>query len=63
MEKCFNKLIEVNALTANYEYSCSRRENLPLPYQMPLSEERRIFSQFFIEFLECTLNLNILKKR
>ena len=33
-------------MTTNYEYSRSNRENLPLPIQM----------QFFIAFLESTLN-------
>ena len=45
-----------NTLTANYEYSRSNRENLPLPIQMQLSEKPKIFCQFFIAFLESTLN-------
>ena len=45
-----------NTLTANYKYSRSNRENLSLPIQMQLSEKPKIFCQFFIAFLESTLN-------
>ena len=44
-------------LTANDEYSCSNRENLPLPNQMELPEKLKTFSQIFIAFLESTLIL------
>ena len=47
---------EMNTLTANYEYSRSNRETLPLPIQMQLSEKPKTFSQFFIAFLKSTLN-------
>ena len=47
---------EFNTLTANYEYSRSNRENLPLPIQMKLSEKPKNFCQFFIAFLESALN-------
>ena len=30
-----------NTLTANYEYSPSKRENLPLPIQMQISEKQK----------------------
>ena len=43
-------------MTAKYEYSRSNRENLPLLIQMQLSGKLKIFSQFFIAFLESTLN-------
>ena len=55
--------IWVNTLTANYEYSRSDRENLPLPIQLQLSEKLKTFSQFFIEFLESTLNLEHFEKK
>ena len=42
--------------TANYEYSRSNTENLPLPIQMQLSEKAQKFSWFFIAFLKSTLN-------
>ena len=43
-------VVTFNTLTANYEYSRSNRENLPLPIQMQLSEKGKTFSQFFIAF-------------
>ena len=33
----------VNTLTANYEYSGSNGENLPLPIQMQLSKKPKTF--------------------
>ena len=53
----------VNTLTANYEYSRSNRENLPLPIQMQLSEKPKTFSEFFIAFLESTLNFEHFEKK
>ena len=38
----------LNTLAANYEYSRSNTENLPLPIEMQLSENPRTFCQFFI---------------
>ena len=52
-----------NTLTANYEYSRSNTDNLPLPVQMQLSEKLEIFSQFFIEFLESALNFEHFEKK
>ena len=52
----------INTLTANYEYSRSNRENLPLPIQMHLPEKSKTFSQLLIAFLESTLNFKHLKK-
>ena len=44
-------------LTADYEYSSSNRENLPLPIQMQLSKKpNQTFCGIFIAFLETTLN-------
>ena len=43
-------------MTANYEYSRSNMDNLPLPVQMQLSEKLETFSTFFIAFLESALN-------
>ena len=50
-------------LTANYEYSRSNSENLPLPIEMQLSEKSKIFSKFFIGFLESTLNFENFEKK
>ena len=49
-------------LTAKYEYSCSNRENLPLPIQMQLSEKQNTFSQYLIAFLGSTLNFEHFEK-
>ena len=43
-------------MTSKYEYSRSNRENLPLPIQIQLFEKLKTFCQFFIAFLESTLN-------
>ena len=50
-------------MTANYEYSRSNRENLPLPIQMQLSVKPKTFSQFLVVFLESTLNFEHLKNK
>ena len=39
------------------EYCYSNRENLQLPIERQLSEKLKAFSECFIAFLECTLNL------
>ena len=44
--KLFSKVI--NTLTANYEYSRSNRENLPLPIQIKLSKKLHFFCIFGI---------------
>ena len=49
----------LNTLTANYEYSRSNREHLPLPMQMQLSEKPKTFYQF----LESTLNFEHFEKK
>ena len=43
----------VNTLTANYEYSRSNRENLPLPIQINLSKKPYIFCCIFFYF-QCS---------
>ena len=50
-------------LTANYEYSRSNTDNLPLPVQMQLSEKLETFSRFFIAFLESALNFEHFEKK
>ena len=52
-----------NTLTANYEYSRSHTDDLPLPVQMQLSGKLKIFSQFFIGFFESTLNFEHFEKK
>ena len=49
----------VNTLTANDEYFCHNRENLPLPIQMRLFKKPRTFCCFFIAFLKSKLNFEV----
>ena len=52
-----------NTLTANYEHSRSTIENLPLPFQMEISEKAKKFFEFFIAFSESALNFQHFEKR
>ena len=52
----------VNTLTANYEYSRSNTDNLPLPFQMQLSEKLKRFFPSFIAFSESALNFEHFQK-
>ena len=53
----------VNLLTANYEFSCNHRNDLPLPVQMLLSQKRKIFFLLFITFFDCALNFEYFNKK
>ena len=53
----------VNTLTGNCEYSCSKRENLPLPIQMQLSQKPDNCYRIFIAFLESRLNFEHIEKK
>ena len=53
---------DFNTLTANYECSRGNTENLQLPIQMQLLEKLKTFSEFFITFLEFTLNFEHFEK-
>ena len=48
--------IFVNTLAADDMYPVQGCENLKLPIQMQLSVKQKIFSEFFIPFLESTSN-------
>ena len=50
-------------LTADYEYSRSIRENLPLPIQMQLSNKPKTFCCNFIAFFESALNFGHFEKK
>ena len=52
-----------NTLTASYEYSRSKTDNLQIPVQMQLSEKLGIFSRFFIAFLDSALNFEHFEKK
>ena len=59
----FLEIGNLNTLTANHEYSCSKRDNLLLPMQMQLPEKPKTFCQFFIAFLKCILNFENFEKK
>ena len=44
-------------------FACSNKENLPLPIQRQLSEKLKLLTQFFILFLDDTLNLEQFDKK
>ena len=50
-------------LTANYEYSRSNGENLPLTIQIQLSENLKNFCRNFIAFLKSKVIFEHLKKK
>ena len=49
-------------MTANYQYSRSNGENLPLLIQIQLSQKPKIYADVFIAFLQSTLNLEHFEK-
>ena len=53
----------VSTFTGNCEYSCSKRENLPLPIQMQLSQKPDNCCRIFIAFLESRLNSEHFEKK
>ena len=57
------KNTNINTLTANYEYSRSNADNLPLPVQIQLSAKPETFSPFFIAFLKSALNFEHFEKK
>ena len=50
-------------LTANYEYSRSNREDLPLPIQVKLSKKPLMFCDSFFQILQSTLNFECSEKK
>ena len=56
------KNTNINTLAANYGYSRSNTDNLPLPVQIQLSAKPETFSPFFIAFLKSALNFEHSKK-
>ena len=53
----------VNTLTVNDKHYQLNRENLTEPIQIQLSQEQKIFSQFFFAFLKSLLNFRHLPKK
>ena len=53
----------VNMMTANYEFSCSNRENLPLPIQINLSKKPSTFTCIFLGLFESKLSFQCSEKK
>ena len=53
----------VNPLTADVKYSGSNIQNLRQQFQTPLSQKRKTFSEFIIQFLKCAWNLEHFQKK
>ena len=47
-------MVFVNTLSAGEKYPVQNCQNLQLLIQMPVSEKRKAFSQFFVPILEST---------
>ena len=56
-------VVFVNKLTADGKYFVHGCENLQLPIQMHLSENRKTFSHLFVPFLESTSNFKHFAKK
>ena len=50
-------------VSANYEYTCSNTENLPLPIQIKLSKKKGTFFDISLEFWYVLEISNVLKKK
>ena len=53
----------VNTLTADAKYPVWDCENMQFPIQMHLSWKQKIFSEFFVPFMESLSNSKHFKKR
>ena len=52
-----------DTLTTDYKYSRRNMLNFTQQYEAPLSQKQKTFSEFFIPFLKCALNLEHLEKK
>ena len=53
----------VNTLTADDKHYLLNRENLTQPVQIQLFQKQKIFSEFFIPFLQSIFNFQYLPKK
>ena len=53
----------VNILTIDDKYSCRNMPNFTQQLEAPFYQKQKTFSEFFIAFLKCALNLEHLKKK
>ena len=52
-----------NTLTTNDKYSRRNILNFTEQFEPPLSQRQKTFSQFFLAFLKCALNLEHLERK
>ena len=50
-------------MTANYEYSCTNADDLPLPVKMQSPSKLKTFSPILIAFFDSALNFEHLEKK
>ena len=50
-------------MTTDYKYSRQNMQNITQQYEAHLSQKQKTFSQFFIPFLKCALNLENFEKK
>ena len=53
----------VSILTADEWYIRCNMQNFPQQLQTPISQKQKMFSGFFIAYLECALNLEHFEKK
>ena len=61
--KCQILGLLVNTLATDEKYPVLNRENLTIPIQMQLSENKKSFSDFFAAFLKSSLNFEHFGKK
>ena len=49
-------------MTADDRYICCNIQDFPQQVQTPISQKQKIFSRFFIAYLECASNLEHFEK-
>ena len=50
-------------MTADDRYIRCNMQNFPQQFQTPISQKQKIFSGFFIAYLECASNLEHFEKK
>ena len=53
----------LNTLSADGKYPIEDWENLPLPFQMQVSEKRKTSCQFFVPFMDSASNFKQFEKK
>ena len=53
----------VSTVTEDDRYIRCNMQNFPQQFQTPISQKKKIFSRFFIAYLECASNLEHFQKK